>query len=54
MRLLWKGTCAALAVTFLAAFGWFALTQDLKMSLWCMVAAIISVIIALVLEKDRL
>jgi hypothetical protein len=52
MRLLWKGVCAALAVTFLAAFGWFAFIQDWRMAIWTMGAAILAMIIATVVARD--
>jgi hypothetical protein len=42
----------ALAATFLAAFGWFALIQNWKMALWCMGAFIVAVTIALILSAD--
>lgn len=53
MRTLWKGIGAGLAVSFIAAFGWFTLINEWKLALWCLGASIVAMAVALILARPE-
>lgn len=41
------------SAVFLAAAGWFALVDDYRMCLWCIGAALVTLIVPLALAKEE-